>query len=160
MQLAPSWKLTVSAEDSRQEPGKPLHSFGKLGIIYKDPMITFSSNVDVVNGPKLQAALIGRYGLLTIGTQATCNAHFDDKTVGNLSGTAGLAAGSPEIVDLSLNGSLCGTGWLACFKTIDYMKLARLAYIQRINPSLSVGAQVDYGIKVNTQKFLIGTKLK
>jgi hypothetical protein len=29
----PYSKLTVSAEDGRQEPGKPLDSFGKIGTI-------------------------------------------------------------------------------------------------------------------------------
>lgn len=168
MKLNQNLKLTVSAEDSRQEPGKPLHSFGKLGFEYKNnktsvlPFV-FANDVDVVNGPILRSSFVASIqNVLKFGVQGVINMHMDDKLLtNNLSNIdSAFNSSTPEIVDLSLTSAYKGDGWLASLKTRDYMKFMRVCYIQNISPTLDVGAQIDYGLKVNTQKFHVGAKLK
>jgi len=156
MALNPFLKLTVAAEDSRQEPGKPLHSYGKVGFEYRNPMVLLASDVDIVNGPVLKSSVVGNYNSLRIGAQAICNTHLEGKL--NHSNTANNAAQFPELVDLSFAAAYRGIGWNAAVRTRDFLRSLRVSYIQSISPQLEVGAQVDYGLKYNTQKFNIGVK--
>jgi len=157
MALNPFFKVTVAAEDSRQEPGKPLHSYGKVGFEYRNPMIQVASDVDIVNGPVLKSSVIGNYKSLRVGTQAICNTHLEGR-LNNNSSAASNASPFPELVDLSFAAAYRGTGWNAAIRTRDFLRSLRVSYIQTISPQLEVGAQVDYGLKHNTQKFNIGVK--
>lgn len=161
-----------------------LHSFGRLGIEYRNPMVAFASDVDIVNGPVLRSSLVGSYNSLRVGVTGVVNAHLDDKFVRNnlMSKSASLGGGgaggvtnssasasaagggykaaTPEVVDVSVAMQYRGVGWLAAMKTRDYCKFMRVSYIQTLSPDLEVGAQVDYGIRVNTQKLHVGARMK
>lgn len=52
-------KLWVSAEDGRQDVGKPIKSHGKLGVEYVSPgVLVAQSDVDVVNGPTVNGSAV------------------------------------------------------------------------------------------------------
>jgi hypothetical protein len=71
-------KFTMSAEDGRQEPGKPIQSFGKLGIEFTLPNISIDADVDVVNGPLLRTSALYKYGRYKFGGEALVNSHIED----------------------------------------------------------------------------------
>lgn len=53
----------VRAEDGRQEPGKPLRSFGILGMNFQSTSgnVAIQGDVDVVNGPTFYGSTILKY---------------------------------------------------------------------------------------------------
>jgi hypothetical protein len=76
------FKLVTCIEDGRVEPGKPLHSFGKLGVDYTTALGTTTGNnlaaqldVDIVNGPSIQGAALFSFPYFRIGGEFLCNTH-------------------------------------------------------------------------------------
>lgn len=55
--------LTSYVEDGRQEPGKPLRSFGILGMNFLSPSgaVAVQGDIDVVNGPTLYGSTMLKY---------------------------------------------------------------------------------------------------
>jgi hypothetical protein len=55
--------LYCNAEDGRQEPGKPLRSFGILGMNFlsQNGNIAVQGDVDVVNGPTFYGSSMMKY---------------------------------------------------------------------------------------------------
>jgi hypothetical protein len=49
-------------------------------------------------------------------------------------------------------------GYVANFKLYDAFTAVRISYLHEISPVLSVGTQLDYKLKTNSQKFTIGSK--
>lgn len=162
MKLNDSVKLTVAAEDSRQEPGKPVYSFGKLGFEYKVPLLgILAADVDVVNNYSLRSSVVTNYNAFKFGAQCVVsgktrenNTHLEHKQT-----TGGLSDGVPELLDLSFVSAYKGAGWDASVITRNFLKSLRVSYIQTLSPTVDVGAQVDYGILVNSHKFNIGAKM-
>lgn len=72
-------QLWVSAEDGRQDAGKPIRSHGKLGFEYINPgIIAAQSEVDVVNGPTVNASAVVNVKGLLCGAQAVYNTQLDE----------------------------------------------------------------------------------
>ena len=161
MKLSDNTKLTVSAEDSRQEPGKPLHSFGKLGFLHNVPMFTLSADVDVVNGYQLKSSFITKINSLKIGSQVLCRARVDNPAAvyDGVTSTTAASVTTPQLIDFTFVSSYNGDGWCASAITRNCLKSLRISYIQALSPIVDVGAQIDYGLRVNTHKFNIGAKM-
>ena len=97
-------RFTVCAEDGRQEPGKPLHSVGKLGCEFKIPGAihggTISSDIDVVNGPIMRSSVLYNYSKTTkVGGEIVVNTRLEEKDP------------TPELSDINLGVSYDGPGW-------------------------------------------------
>lgn len=55
-------KFLISAEDGKQEAGKPLQSYGKFGCEFNFPTIGAIFDLDLVNGPIIKSSLAYKYG--------------------------------------------------------------------------------------------------
>jgi hypothetical protein len=134
----------VSAEDGRQEPGKPLHSFGKLGVQYTVPALSVTADIDVVNGPTLFAsALVNRYSF-SGGFDLQYNTHIEEKDL------------TPEVVDVNLGLAYRGPGWSAFTRTTESLTNLRGGYLHSVTEKVDVAALFDYRLKTNYQKLTLG----
>mgnify|MGYP003385142633 CR=1 FL=1 len=161
MKLNDATKLTVAAEDSRQEPGKPVYSFGKLGFEYRIPLCTITSDVDVVNGYALRSSIITNYSAFKLGAQCVISGQSRENAtrLEHKQASGGATDRVPELLDLSFVSSYKGGGWDASVATRNFLKTLRVSYLQTLSPTVDVGAQVDYGILVNSHKFNIGARM-
>lgn len=141
-------KLTMSAEDGRQEPGKPLQSFGKLGFEMKSSKTNVVADIDVVNGPIFRSSMLHKYNSnVQLGGELVINTRFEEKDQ------------NPEFSS-DFGISYNGPGWNISSKTLDNLGTLRLSYLHQISPKLELGSQLDYRIKGNSQKISIGSKFK
>jgi Eukaryotic porin len=140
-------KFTMKAEDGRQEPGKPLQSFGKLGCEFKMPSTYATADIDVVNGPIFKSSIVYNFSpSISFGGGTVVNTHLEEKNQ------------SPELTDFSMAASYKGPDWNLTGKTLDSFGLLRLSYLHSVSPKLTVGSQLDYRIKGNSQKLSVGAK--
>jgi hypothetical protein len=140
-------KFSVSAEDGRQEPGKPLQSFGKLGCEIKFPNLSLTGDVDVVNGPILRSSFLYNYGRsLSIGAETMVNTHLEEKGQG------------PEVIDMNVGIVYTGPSWSLSAKTAESLGSLQVSYFHSSSPKLTIGSQLDYRLKSNSQRLQIGAK--
>ena len=138
-------KFTMKAEDGRQEPGKPLQSFGKLGCELKTSSAYATADIDVVNGPIFRSSVVYNYNSsLSLGGGAVVNTHLEERDQ------------SAELTDISMAVSYKGPDWNLTTKTLNSFGLLRLSYYHNVSPKLTVGSQLDYRIKGNSQKLSLG----
>mmetsp|Transcript_16776 Transcript_16776/g.25209 ORF Transcript_16776/g.25209 Transcript_16776/m.25209 type:complete len:292 (-) Transcript_16776:82-957(-) len=143
-QVSDSFKLTACIEDGRQEPGKPLYSFGKLGLDYCVENFSAQTDLDVVNGPSLQGCALLSFPYLRLGGEFLCNTHLEDKRK------------HPELLDLNVGMSVLGSEWAASVRTTNLLGNIRLGYLCNISRTVDVGVMVDYRILYNDQSLLVG----
>jgi hypothetical protein len=73
-------KFTMGMEDGHQERGKPLYSYGTLGVELSMPSLCGSAVVDVVNGPVLKAnMMVNLNSVWKVGGEATVNSRYEEK---------------------------------------------------------------------------------
>jgi hypothetical protein len=138
-------KFTVSAEDGRQEPGKPLQSFGKLGYELATSRLFVTGDVDVVNGPIVRTSMNYNYSSsVSAGGEVLVNTHFEEK------------GQSPQIADVNAGIAYKGPDWSLTARTFELFGNLRVYYLHNVSPKLTVGSQLDYRLKSNSQKFSIG----
>ncbi len=137
-------KRTVSAEDGRQEPGKPQPSFGKLGCQIKVPdTLTCNADIDVVNGPILRGSAVYVYNqVLAIGTQAVINTRLEESPKDF----------APEVTDLGMSIAYQGPNWSLAVKSLDVFGGIKLEYLQKIPPKLAIGSSIMYNFQQGQQK--------
>jgi len=143
-------KFTMCAEDGRQEPGKPLQSFGKLGCEFKIPGAahggTVASDIDVVNGPIFRSSFLYNYSpAVKLGGEVVVNTRLEEKD-------------APELMDVNVGASYDGPGWNLTGKTMDSLGTLRLAYTHAVSPKLTLASQLDYRIKGSSQKLSVGSR--
>mmetsp|Transcript_7806 Transcript_7806/g.7984 ORF Transcript_7806/g.7984 Transcript_7806/m.7984 type:complete len:287 (-) Transcript_7806:215-1075(-) len=146
LQQTENLKLKVSAEDGRQEPGRPLQSLGKLGFEYSFPQGSLLGDIDVVNGPTLYGSMITKYYRMKLGIESKVNTHLEDKDE------------SFQLVDLNLGAIYTGYDWSGCIKTYDLFSFINISYIQHVSPSLNISGYVNYGLKSNYQKLILASQ--
>lgn len=144
-QTTSNLKLVACIEDGRVEPGKPLHSFGKLGFDYchKDK-VSAQGDVDIVNGPSIQGSFLCQLRFLQIGGEFMCNTHLEDKN------------SKPELVDLNVGGAFVAPDWFASVRTTNLFSNIRVGYTCVLSRTLNFGALVNYRVFQNQQSVLIG----
>lgn len=146
LKLSNSTKMTISTEDGRQEPGKPLHSIGKLGMELSLPYLNADVDVDVVNGPLVHGSVLYKYGNIGVGGEALVNTHAEDKDQ------------SVEFADMNFGMSYFGHDWKLIARTTNSLENIRVGYLHNFSPSLVLVSQVDYHLKSNAQKIAFGSK--
>ena len=146
---SPVSKFTISAEDGRQEPGKPLQSFGKLGCSFALPNADVSADIDVVNGPTLRASalMFNKNKQINGGFEVLLNSRFEEKE-------------SPELSDANVGFSYSSHNWRLSARTFDLFSSMRLGYVQSYSPNILIGTMVDYHLKSNAQKIAVGTQVR
>lgn len=144
-------RIYVSVEDGRQEPGKPLKSFGKAGSRLKSKTFDIDASVDLVNGPTLRTAFLWRPSKtsLTVGMEAQVNTHWEEKHQ--------LSSGS-ELEDLNVAAAYTTPNWSLSGRTSERLGTITAAYLHTLSPSLTLGTQLQYGLKANVQKMLLGVR--
>mmetsp|Transcript_4596 Transcript_4596/g.7784 ORF Transcript_4596/g.7784 Transcript_4596/m.7784 type:complete len:294 (+) Transcript_4596:202-1083(+) len=146
--LSSNLQLTACIEDGRMEPGKPVHSFGKVGLDYEVKDMTVSADIDLINGPSLQGcALLNFYKRLNIGGEFLCNTHFDEKE-------------KPEIIDCNVGIAFNTSELSLSVRTVDLFDIFRFGYVHHNVASLDLdlGARVDYRIRNDHQRLTLGGK--
>jgi hypothetical protein len=143
--VANDLKLVACIEDGRVEPGKPLHSFGKLGFDYslKDK-VAAQGDIDIINGPSVQGSFFCQLRFLQIGGEFMWNTHMDDKN------------SKPELVDLNVGGAIIGADWFTSIRTTNLFSNIRVGYTSVLSKTLNFGALVNYRVFQNQQSVLIG----
>ena len=144
-------KLTVAAEDGRQEPGKPVQSFGKLGCEINVPNSKFGAifDVDVVNGPLFSTSILtSPTSNVYLGMEAVVNSHFEDK------------GRSVELIDCNIGMQYVGPQWTASARSYDSFNTLKLAYIHSPSNNFTFGSHIDYRKKTNTQKLSLAADVK
>jgi hypothetical protein len=141
-------RLYVIAEDGRQEPGKPLKSFGKAGAKLATSALDVDCSVDVINGPTFRAAALYSHkrSNLSAGVEAQVNTHWEERNSGS------------ELEDLNVSVAYSSAQWGLSARTTDRMGMLTLAYLHRVAPTVTLGTQLDYGLKSNTQRLVLGAK--
>lgn len=139
-------KFTMKFEDGRQQVGKPLQSYGKLGCELTLPSLKANAEVDVVNGPLIQSSLLYTYGKLSVGGEILLNTHAEEKK------------SPPEISDLNIGFGYLGPDWLLTARTTELSENLRLSYYHNITSSFVLATLVDYRFKANVQKITIGSR--
>lgn len=138
-------KFIACIEDGRVEPGKPLHSFGKLGMDYcYQDRFSAQADLDIVNGPSIQGSLFSQLRFLRFGGEFMCNTHLEDKN------------SKPELVDLNIGGAIVGSDWFASIRTTNLFSNIRVGYTCLISKTMNFGALVNYRVFQNQQSVLIG----
>ena len=148
----------VSAGDERIEPGKSLQSFGKLGAVFATPSYYVNADVDVVNGPLLHASASYLYKKWRLGGETVINTHLEKNYHVDEKDKSSSAA--KFISDLNLGVAYTEPAWSMTVKTIDLLSCLRISYLHTISPKLSVGTQLDYKLKANAQKIILGSEFK
>mmetsp|Transcript_16343 Transcript_16343/g.24638 ORF Transcript_16343/g.24638 Transcript_16343/m.24638 type:complete len:286 (-) Transcript_16343:137-994(-) len=146
LKVAEGLKFTSSIEDGRQEPGKPLRSYGKLGLDFLSDYVSVQGDVDIVNGPIVSSSILGEYEKFKFGGDVFLDTHFEDREQ------------RPELMDASIGASYDGPDWTASLRTTDLMSNVRLAYVHHVSDSLDVGGLVEYRIKSNYQSLAVGSR--
>jgi hypothetical protein len=146
LKLSSSSKMTISTEDGRQEPGKPLHSVGKLGLEMALPNLNADMDIDVVNGPLVHGSLLYKYGNIRVGGEALVNTHAEDKDQ------------TVEFADMNFGMSYSGLDWTLIARTTNSLENMRVGYLHNFSPALVLVSQVDYHLKSNAQKIAFGSK--
>lgn len=138
--------FTASIEDGRQEPGKPLQSYGKLGLDFLSSGTSLKADIDIVNGPILSGSILSRYGPFRIGGEAFLNTHLEERDQ------------KPEVTDANIGVSYDGPDWTASLRTIDLLGSVRLGYVHNISKDIDVGGLVEYRIRTNYQSMVVGAR--
>lgn len=144
-------KFTMCAEDGRQEPGKPLQSFGKLGceILLPSPKLGVIGDVDVVNGPLCRLGVLWSVSKnFSLGVETLLNTHLEDKEQ------------SPELVDMNIGMEYRGPDWLFSGRSYDSLSTLKLSYLHTLSSNIKIGTQIDYRLKGNSQKMLLAGEYK
>ena len=139
-------KLTITAEDGRQEPGKSLQSLAKIGCELITKSFHCDAGIDVVNGPLLQSSVLYQYGNWQLGSELFINSHLEDKDQ------------SPAVSDVNVGLAYQGPGWSLVARTTDVLDNLRVSYLHHVTKSLSFATLIDYRLKLNSQKISMGTK--
>ncbi|CAM9297801.1 unnamed protein product [Choristocarpus tenellus] len=152
-------KLTVCAEDGRQEKGKASQSNGRLGIEFVTPRVGLTGEVDVVDGPKIGGSVLMEHGGFLAGGLAQFNSQLDEKDR-----KAGL-------VDMGWCVGYRGDGWMATAATAGNLSTLNLAFHQEsilrsssgastglpnLPPGVKVGAVMAYGLQEPRQRLTAG----
>lgn len=148
MQYSEYLKLKVSAEDGRQEPGRPLHSLGKLGFEYNISKMSVAGDLDVVNGPTLYGSAILDYYRAKFGIETSWNSHLEDRGV------------NPELLGVNLGLVYRGNDWKGCIKTADLVGKLNVSYVHHVSNVLDISGLVCYGLRTNYQKLIFTAKYK
>lgn len=147
-ELSSSVRMTACIEEGRPEPGRPVHSFGKIGLDFETNDITLSADVDLINGPSVQGcALLNFFDRLNLGGEFLCNTHIDEKD-------------QPEIIDCNVGVSFEASDSALSIRTVDLFDIFRFGYVQHQVASLDLdlGIKVDYRIRNNRQRLTLGGK--
>lgn len=150
LKFTESLKFNASIEDGRQEPGKPLRSFGILGMNFQSTSgnVAIQGDVDVVNGPTFYGSSVLKYNdCFKFGIETRYNTHYEEKQ-----DTA------PELMDLNFGGAYMCPDWTFSARTTDLLENIRLSYVHSVAADLDVGALVDYRVKSNHQSLAIAMK--
>lgn len=141
-------KFFMAAEDGKQEPGRPLQSFGKIGSEILFNNTNFNIDIDVVNGPLIKGSLMQSYntiGKWKFGGEAIINTKFDENK-----------ASRPELVNLSIGGLFKQPSYSVHFRTIENFSAFRLCYLHKLTPIITVSTMIDLNYKLNQQKMIFG----
>jgi hypothetical protein len=156
-------KLFISGEDERQDPGKPLNSFGKIGATYDSGGIKIDNNVDIVNGP---TACSSFYYAPTsspwnFAADFQVNTRWDEKGANNSTdgGITGRHTGL-EWENINFGFQFNGPSWCVAAKTKERLSILSLGYFQSLSPTFSYGTMVNYSINHNTQDLALGIRKK
>lgn len=141
-------KFTVSGEDGRQEAGKPLQGFGKLGCELRTSSVSGAADIDVVNGPVFRSNFVYNYQQLSAGAEVAINSRLEEKDIG------------PEISDINIGLNYAGPGWNLSAKTLDSFGALRISYLHTLSSALAIGSRLDYRLKGNSQKISVGTNYR
>jgi Eukaryotic porin len=149
LQTNESTKFTICAEDGRQEPGKLLHSNGKIGCEFRSPAISGKADLDIVNGPTFRSSLLYNFtDKFNFGSEIAVNTRLEEKDL------------SPEISDVNIGMSYKGTDWNLSAKTHDTLGTLRVSYLHSVSPKLHVCSRLDYRLKSNSQKIFVGSSYR
>lgn len=142
-------RLYVAFEDGRQEPGKPLESFGKAGSKLKTKAFDLDASIDVVNGPTCRAAALYRSMQLCVGVEAQVNTHWEEKQL----------SGGSELEDFNVGASYTTPQWSLSGRTSDRLSNIHLSYLHQVAPSLLLASQLHYGLgRTPVQRVSLGVQ--
>jgi len=146
-------RLYVCAEDERQEPGRPIKSFGTIGAEYTTPSFSLDTNVDIVNGPTSRCSFLYNYKPwnVKIGTEVQINTHLDDNKA------RGTRGGSLELENFNIGAAYQGPSYTISAKTSDRMSSLSFGYFHQVSQRVALGTLVNYGLNSNLQSLSMGT---
>lgn len=144
MALDDALRFTVAAEDGRQEPGKPQHSYGRLGMELQKPSASANVELDIVNGPALKAAAVLARGNTFVGGELNYNTHLEERER------------KPEFIDYNVGAGYRGLDWEASVSTSDKLGAVHVHYMQKVTPEVDVGAAFKYKFNEDMQQLTVG----
>lgn len=145
-------RLYICAEDERQEPGRPIKSFGTIGAAYTASALSLDTNVDIVNGPTSRCSFLYHYKPwhLKIAGEIQINTHLDDNKLRNNSG-------GMELENFNLGTAYHGPSYTVSMRTSDRMSCLNFGYFLRWSPRVALGTLVNYSLNSNMQNLSMGT---
>lgn len=160
--------LYINAEDERQEPGRPIKSYGTIGALYRTPTFTLDSNIDIVNGPTTRSSCFyhNKHWNIKFGSEIQLNTHFDDKysygTQQGVNGSGGSKDRGPglELENFNLGMAFHGKTYIISARTNDRMGSISFGYHHQVSPKIAIGSIVNYGLTSNAQNLCMGAKIQ
>ena len=151
-------QLYINAEDERQEPGKPIKSFGTIGARYSTPSFTMDTNVDIVNGPTSRSSCFyyNNHWNIKAGSELQVNTHFDDNKDSRDKDGKGPGI---ELENFNLGISFQGKSYTISARTYDRMGSISFGYLHQVSKNVTLGTMVNYGLTSNAQNLCMGTKI-
>jgi len=146
-------RLYVCAEDERQEPGRPIKSFGTIGATYTTPSFSLDTNVDIVNGPTSRCSFLYNYKPwnVKIGTEVQINTHLDDNKA------HGAQGGGIELENFNIGAAYQGPSYTISARTSERMSSLSFGYFHQLSKRVAMGTLVNYGLNSNLQSLSMGT---
>ena len=150
-------QLYINAEDERQEPGKPIKSFGTIGAKYSTPSFIMDTNVDIVNGPTSRSSCFyyNNHWNIKVGSEIQVNTHFDDNKDRDRDGNGP----GVELENFNLGISFQGKSYTISARTYDRMGSISFGYFHQVSKKVTLGTMVNYGLTSNAQNLCMGTKI-
>lgn len=115
--------------------------------------------VDVVNGPTVHGAAVVNVKGLLAGVEATYNTQLDEKDqvstghcrICSVERSWERVPQKPEFLDYNFGVGLEGKGWETSLRSFNKVSSLQFALFNKVKPSVTVGATLDYQFDKNTQ---------
>lgn len=147
--VADGLTFTVKAEDGSptNNAGRKYKEYGKIGADYVTSNFSFTSEVDVVNGPVVKASALTAYESVLLGGDVTYDTAMDE------------SSGSPSLTDYNVGVAYQSSDFAATVKTAKKASIINVSYFQDYDKDTDVAATISYNTKDSDAKLIVGATM-
>lgn len=141
----PNFKFVLSAEDNRNETGKPLRSGIKFGFDANYSSLAMQTELDIVSGSLFYFSVMKILGNhWTIGCESILSAYD--------------SSFQQTIKDFNVQLLYRGDDYSVHLRTTSNLQNLKANYLQNISKNIMLASSIDYSLSNNFQKLTVGTQ--